>query len=38
MGAKDIKIEKLKNGKLAHGLMICDVITRKIIKHGIPIF
>jgi hypothetical protein len=33
-----LKIEKLKNGKPTHGVMICDVITREIIKHGIPIF
>jgi hypothetical protein len=37
MGAKKIQ-KNQKNGKLVHGVMICDVIARKITKHGIPIF
>jgi hypothetical protein len=37
MGAKEIQ-KKLKNRKLVHGVMICDVIPRKNIKHGIPRF
>jgi hypothetical protein len=27
-----------KNGKPAHGVMICDIVPRKNTKHGIPRF
>jgi hypothetical protein len=37
MGAKEIK-KNHKNGKLAHGVMICDVVPRKNNKLGIPRF
>jgi hypothetical protein len=35
MGAKEIR-KKSKNGKSPLGFMICDVVPRKNIKHGIP--
>jgi hypothetical protein len=28
------EFKKSKNGKLAHGVMVCDVVPRKNIKHG----
>jgi hypothetical protein len=40
----DLKLEQSKfkkiqkNGKSAHGVMICDVVPRKNTKHGIPWF
>jgi hypothetical protein len=37
MGAKEIQ-KNQKNGKLVHGVMICDLIPRKNTKHGIPRF
>jgi hypothetical protein len=37
MGAKEIQ-KKSKNGKPVHGVMICEVIPRKNMKDGIPIF
>jgi hypothetical protein len=37
MGAKEIQ-KKSKNGKLAHGVMICDVVPRENTKHGILTF
>jgi hypothetical protein len=37
MGAKR-NSKKSKNGKLVHGVMICDVVPRKNTKHGIPRF
>jgi hypothetical protein len=37
MGAKEFQ-KKSKKGKPVHGVMICDVIPRKITKHGIPRF
>jgi hypothetical protein len=37
MGAKKIQ-ENKKNENLAHGVMICDVVPRKITKYGIPKF
>jgi hypothetical protein len=37
MGAKEFK-KKSKNSKLAHGVMIYDVVPRKNTKHGIPRF
>jgi hypothetical protein len=37
MGAKEIQ-KYQKNGKPAHGVMICDVVPRKNTKHGIPRF
>jgi hypothetical protein len=37
MGAKVVQ-KKIKNGKPAHVVMICDVIPRKNTKHVIPRF
>jgi hypothetical protein len=37
MGAKEIK-KNQKNGKPAHGVMMCDVVPRKNTKHAIPMF
>jgi hypothetical protein len=35
MGAKEIQ-KNSKNGKPAHGVMMCDVVPRKNTKHAIP--
>jgi hypothetical protein len=37
MGAKEIQ-KNQKKGKPVHGSMICELIPRKNIKHGIPRF
>jgi hypothetical protein len=37
MAAKEIQ-KNQKNGKPMHGVMICDVIPRKNMKHGISMF
>jgi hypothetical protein len=36
MGAKEIQKKIKKNGKPVHGVMICDIVTWKNTKHGIP--
>jgi hypothetical protein len=37
MGPKEFQ-KNQKNGKLAHGVMICDIVPKKNMKHDIPMF